>query len=469
MDFALQLLGRFHPLVVHLPIGVLLLGFLFELASQSKRFKKLKVAVQPTLLVGGLSAVIACITGYLLSQEGGYAERILTVHQYLGISTAAASLVLYVLRKRMFKDDKVKRKRARVALYAFVILLLSLTGHFGGSLTHGEDYLVDFYEDPSASGSTVVKLGEAALTDSAVLFRDVVYPILEAKCLSCHSSRKQKGDLRLDGMENILKGGEHGAVLKAGIADSSSLYARLVLPLENEHHMPPSEKSQLSSAAIDAIHAWVEGGFDFEKRVTAYDDHKYLIKVINTLKMDEMPQFSWVPAETVRAPDHVALSKLAERGILILPVAQESNYLKANFVNVTSFQSADVDLLLAIREQLVWLDLTNTSVADDDVEKLSQLHNLRYLYLRNTSVTDRGVSALMKISNLQYVNLSDTQVTAAGFKQLLQNKNLRELYVFNSKASAEDIKILMTSNPDVHVDTGGYQLPELATDTIIYQ
>lgn len=469
MDFILQLLGRLHPLVVHLPIGILLIGFLFEWLGQTQRFRKLKSAVQPILLFGALSAVAACVTGYLLSQEGGYAERILSTHQYLGIATATSACLLYFFRKRIYKGNKMKRKRARLALFSLVIILLSITGHLGGSLTHGEDYMVDFYEDKSEASSSIVKLGAVAMTDSAILFRDVVYPILEAKCLSCHSSRKQKGDLRLDGMEFILKGGEHGSVLKAGLPDSSSLYARLVLPLENEHHMPPNEKSQLSSAAIDAIHAWVKNGYDFDMLVSAYEDHTYLKKAIRTIKMDETPQYSWVPTEDVVAADPAAIEKLTLRDILVMPVADDRHYVKANFINVKTFQSTDIDLLLAIKEQLVWLDLTQCAVSDADVERVGLLQNLRYLYLRDTKISDEGMTALSKLSNLQYINLSDTEVTGDGLKTLLDANHLSELYVYNSKAASDDLKILINAHPNIHIDTGGYQLPILDTDTIVYE
>src|SRR5690606_40752794 len=38
-------------------------------------------------------------------------------------------------------DHRYKQKRAKLALFVPLMVCLTLTGHWGGSLTHGEDYL----------------------------------------------------------------------------------------------------------------------------------------------------------------------------------------------------------------------------------------------------------------------------------------------------------------------------------------
>src|SRR5688572_7216389 len=99
MEFFAFYLGRFHPLLVHLPIGILLLAFLFELLALRQGFSHLKLAIQPALLIGAIAATASCITGYLLSLEGGYAEKIVQLHQYLGIATAILAFALFFLRQ----------------------------------------------------------------------------------------------------------------------------------------------------------------------------------------------------------------------------------------------------------------------------------------------------------------------------------------------------------------------------------
>src|SRR5688500_7262278 len=127
MDFITAFFGRFHPLLVHLPIGFLFLAFLFECLSLRKNYKGLKKAVQPALFLCTLFAIAAAISGYFLRQEGGYEEDIANRHQNFGIATACISLVVYLLRPKLkfWILDPLKRKQMRILLLAPLILLLS--------------------------------------------------------------------------------------------------------------------------------------------------------------------------------------------------------------------------------------------------------------------------------------------------------------------------------------------------------
>src|SRR5688500_15261513 len=116
MDFITALFGRLHPLLVHLPIGILFVAFFFECLSASKKFKPLRKAVQPSLFWGAVFAIAAAISGYFLRQEGGYEERIANLHQNFGIATAGFALAVYALRRRtkFWVTDPVKRKQLRI-------------------------------------------------------------------------------------------------------------------------------------------------------------------------------------------------------------------------------------------------------------------------------------------------------------------------------------------------------------------
>lgn len=467
MHFITSLFGRLHPLLVHLPIGFLFLAFVFECLSAAQAYRSLRKAVQPSLLLGSAFAIASALSGYLLRQEGGYEERLANLHQNLGISTAIVALAVYIVRPLMKKwiADPIKRKRARILLLVPVIVLLSLTGHFGGSLTHGEDYLFSVAMQATERPDPAVRIRAIASVPDAILYRDVIQPILESRCYDCHSSAKEKGDLRLDKEEFIQKGGKHGPVIEAGPADSSAIFRRLMLPLEDEHHMPPEEKPQLTSSEIALIKYWIEGSARFDQPVARFTSGK---KIAGIVKSMQETHESWVPDDEGRPADEEGLQKLAAAGITPLPLADNSNYLMVTFAGITDVNDAQLSSLEAVRDQLVWLNLNYTSLTDNQMDAVSKLRNLRVLYLNNTQITDAGVAKLSALSGLRILSLVGTTVTDQSLPVLAGFKELTNVFLYQTGVSQEGIEKLTGGNEDLQVDTGNYVLQALPTDTIVF-
>src|SRR5262249_11785036 len=157
-----------------------------------------------------------------------YDESLVGWHQWMGISLCLLSFVLWWrVRRRGF--DRVDRVLALV-----VLGLVIVTGHLGGSITHGRDYL-----SFGAAGSGGVAEVDSPIVDvqAARAYREVVRPILRDNCYSCHGATRQKGGLRLDDTVLMMKGGKDGVVIVPFRGGSSELIKRLLLPLEDEHHM----------------------------------------------------------------------------------------------------------------------------------------------------------------------------------------------------------------------------------------
>lgn len=466
----IQFLGRFHPLVVHLPIGILLLAFGFELLSWHIRFRRLADTVQPSLLVGGLSSLVAVATGLLLAGEGGYDDALLVPHKYLGLATAAVAFLAWGVRhyaSRLAAGESMQRRLGTIVLFP-VVALVSLTGHYGGAMTHGADYLA-FVPDAEATGSVQVTLASVSNVDEAVLYTDIVQPILEAKCYSCHSASRTKGQLRLDGIDLIRKGGKHGPVLVSGVVDSSALYHRLVLPIEDMKHMPPEEKPQLTSAETDLIRAWVADGYRFDKKVSAYADKDRIAEFVAMIQSAAAPKRTWIPATPVAAPDLAAVQRLKEKGVLVMPVEQESHYLMANFINARTAGDSALNLLLPLREQLLWLNLERATVTDAGMQVVARLDALRVLSLKDTKVGDAGVQHLAALPQLMSLNLVGTPITDQSLKMLEQAPKLEHLFLFQTAPSPKAIQAFADIRPAVKLDTGHYRLPFIASDTIVYK
>ena len=261
-----EFIGHFHPVLVHLPIGILLTGLFLQWLSGKEKYNTVQQAVPVVLLCGAIAALLSCITGYILSNTDDYDKTLAGWHQWMGIGVALISWLLYW---------KVRNPGSGVYknfLAVILLLLILVTGHLGGSLTHGSDYLTKPLADVIGKDSmtgTIIK--PVPNIQEAFVYNDVVRPILQTKCYSCHGPNKQKGKLRMDDAVMLMKGGKDGTVIEPGNADSSKMIKRLLLPVDNEDHMPPKEKSQPSESQIVLLKWWISQGASFVKKVKEED------------------------------------------------------------------------------------------------------------------------------------------------------------------------------------------------------
>lgn len=217
------------------------------------------------LFWGMLSAIGSCITGFLLSQSGEYDAQLVEWHQWMGIGVAVVSIVFYFMRrKKLFA-------RRQWLVGVFLLLFVMITGHFGGSLTHGSDYLTASFSALSGDSIETVIIKPLPNVQEAIVYTDIVQPIFKSKCYSCHGPNKQKGRLRMDQPEWLMKGSKNGEVIVAGNAAESELIKRLLLPREDDDHMPPKEKPQLTDQQVALLHWWIAGGADFTKKTKELD------------------------------------------------------------------------------------------------------------------------------------------------------------------------------------------------------
>lgn len=271
--------GRFHPLLVHLPIGMLVALAVLEIAAWFPRCKNANASAGFMLALAAPLAVITAVCGWLLSLAGGYEAGLLAWHKWLGIGTAAACVAAAILYWRR------KFNTYRVTLF-FTVALLLATGHLGGSLTHGSDYLTRYAPWPLKQllGGAAGKKSSGALLAKdprqLPVFAGIIAPLLEQKCVSCHGAAKSKGGLRLDSFAAALKGGADGGVIKPGNANGSPLLQRALLPAEAEEHMPPTGKPQLTADEIVVLKWWIESGAPENQTVGELQPPPEVFKII---------------------------------------------------------------------------------------------------------------------------------------------------------------------------------------------
>ena len=260
--------GRFHPLVVHLPIGIFLLVGVAELGTLLPSGRaRIEPALPLVLPLMVLSALSAFLLGHLLAHSGGYPPQLLLLHRRLALcAVLGSSLCLGAWTYHAQVASRASRGIYRVLL-ALSLGALSLGAHFGGAMTHGETYLSKYAPaplKPLLGGAEPPVKSEAPAAPIAraepLLFESVVLPILRQRCVECHGAEKTKGKLRLDSLEGILKGGERGAAVVPGSADGSLMLRRVLLPVTADEHMPPKGKPGLSPEQLAVLRFWIERG-----------------------------------------------------------------------------------------------------------------------------------------------------------------------------------------------------------------
>jgi uncharacterized membrane protein len=480
----LEFIGHLHPVIVHLPIGILLLG-VFMMAYEHYSGADFKTPISFAFLVGSISAVLACIAGWILSNSGEYDALLVQKHQWTGIATAILGLLAYVL------------KQYRKILSILLTLLVFITGHYGGTLTHGENYLFNSNENANTIPSDTLKGASKKITQTISngkdsisivkynLYKDEVAPILKLRCYNCHAALKQKNGLRLDGEMFIKKGGKNGKIFVAGNAFKSPLYTSLLLPLDDEKHMPPKGKHQLNQNEILIIERWIKSGASFEDIIDTISNNELVKNVVsrNTIAdkniIDNPEKVNSEITETEKKeiennnsikssvkitnlPNPAAINPAIIEGfkqenIILTNIAEGSNFVMANFVNVVPFNKASLQTLKNINEQLVILKLTNLAIDDNDLKIVADLKNIKKLNLENSLITDDGMAYIKQLSQLEQLNLYGTNISDEGLIQLTSLKNLSQIYLWKTKVTKGGIEQFKKIHPKVTIEIGDFK------------
>ena len=282
-DFVL-FLGRFHPVLVHLPIGGLVLLGVLELLSKFSRFKD---AARGNRLILGLTAaasIAAAVLGWMLSRSGGYDPQLLQWHKWTGFAVAVGCAGTFLL-------SGLSRPRASRASLLATLAVLVVASHLGASITHGRDFLTQFAPAPfrtllGGKGGPAAAPGMKSELAQQPVFDALVQPILQRRCSACHGPEKKKAELSMESYATLLKGGKDGPVLIAGQSLDSPLIHRLLLPTSSDDHMPPEGKPQPTPAEIAVLQWWIDRGAPADKTVGDLKPGAEVLRLLNDARAD---------------------------------------------------------------------------------------------------------------------------------------------------------------------------------------
>lgn len=388
------------------------------------------------LLVSSVTAVLSALMGLFLSKEAGYDPDALAIHKWAGAFTSFGLFLLYA-----FMSGIRKLPLLNYILAFGICLIVVLAGHFGGNITHGENYVL--------APVTPEKKRVIAAFEDAVVYTDMVEPILESKCMSCHNSNKAKGELIMETKELLLKGGKEGKLWDSAKADLGLMMERIHLPETEKKHMPPKGKPQLSNEEIVILYSWIKSGADFEKKVADLLPTDTLHAIaLKTLKQSTDEQYDFAAASDKE------IQKLSNNNRVIIPLFLNSPALAVNFYNKQFYDAKQLSDLKPLSNQVVELNLDNMPVKDEDLKIISSFVNLRKLNLNGTAITGATLNDLQKIPNLKSISLSGTAIKADQLNTLVALPKLRTVYLWNTAIATDEIKKLADKNKNISYQAG---------------
>jgi uncharacterized membrane protein len=256
MDF-LYFLGRFHVLALHLPIGIIFAVFVLEWLARKEKYRYLEAASPFLWGAMALSALLTVMLGYLHFSEGSFVGSSATQHRNFGTAVALIATAVAFLRTSSVADNY---KPVYFPASVLLLFLISITGHFGGNLTHGSSYLVEYAPQPLRSLAGLAPRRRVASVAEADAFDDVVGPMLTERCTGCHNPDKKENGLDLSSYETAMRGGENGRVIAAGNTEQSELLRRISLPHDDDEFMPAEGKTPLTPQQVDIVRWWIGAG-----------------------------------------------------------------------------------------------------------------------------------------------------------------------------------------------------------------
>lgn len=482
--------GEYHPLILHLPIGIIGLTVFMEVCSWLS-FGRYRPMTGVGLFLAFLTGAFACVTGLFdMTVDGLVAEDWgddMFKHMWMGI-TFVGVLGLAFLAKIWGRHSG-----SRGPVYGFLLLgaagVMSYGAHFGGLETHGSDPIENTLKGLGMIGGdeeseAEVEVPAKKLPKDRLAFAEVVLPIMDNKCLYCHSEAdgNSKGDLWMDTYENLLIGGElqddepeRYTTLVPGDAKKSYMIEVMLLPMDDDMHMPPSKKKkQMEEHEIKLITWWVNN-------IPASDtlEDKTLEEMGASAEILEAAAMLVSPEEREameQAAEEAAAKAEAEKTAKREALQNSLDTLKQDpafktSLNYASQDSTDLEFtavslrgnlddetflkLSPIAEALTSVKLGSTSLTEGTiVAELPKMKNLRKLDLSQNKIGDPALDAVATLEGLEWLNLYGTEVTDAGLMKLKGLGSLEKLFLWQSKATPEGAEELKKELPGLEVVFG---------------
>jgi len=427
--------GRLHPLLVHLPIGFLIIAILLSFLNSFKE-KGLHSILKLVWILSFVSTLMSAFMGWLLSQNGHYIEQKLSLHQWTGFLLVLLSGLGWLFHSGILQSTKILIRSNSV----LILLLLFIVGHLGGSLTHGENYLYEHAPDPikkvfvSKTKAPLIKTP----VDSVQVYEQLIFPLFEAKCIACHNQEISRGGLVMSEVSGLFKGGKSGAAIVSKNLEKSLAFNRVIRTQEDEKFMPPTG-TPLSYEEIQLLEWWITAGAPLETSLAELTAPKGIQKLLlSKYALDTRPKPWFEKVELPSIPEEKLLL-LEQHQFSYRALSAANNLLDIRFLG-NEISEKELSVLEPIAPYITWLNLSNSKLTSEAFETIKKMENLTRLQLQQNPINTFQLSPLASLEHLEILNLHSTQVDDGVFDLVRALGSLKKVYLWNTRVTRRQLE-----------------------------
>ena len=471
--------GEYHPLILHLPIGIVALTVFMEVCGWLS-FGRYRPLTGVGLLLAFLSGVVACVTGLFdLKVEGMVHDDWgddMFKHMWMGIAFVVV-LGLAFLAKIWGSRNGTRRWIYGVLLFG-TAGILGYGANFGGRQTHGacpvENTIKGLSSHNEVSGPVKDGGSMAQPAKDLLAFHDVVLPIMDDKCLACHSveSGKDKGELLMDTYANLLKGGESQdgddyRTLVPGDAEKSYMIEVMMLPMDDDMHMPPRKKTQMEDYEVELMTWWVN---NIPSNVVLEDQTlaemgapQNILDAATTMMNREEPESE---PESVEMKEQEAAPENAPENVRVgeQEALKEDDSTDSEVTEEPEGETSEPELMeedepeelkaddlaaleLPVAELVEEPSLVATLLTEEAV--MDHLSNRPALGTLNSSEAEGVMNAAVRAKRLENLNLYGGKVSGSGLAESQPGVTFDSLYVSEPEVTLERRETLPKTQADL--------------------
>ena len=440
--------------MLHLPIGIVIAAVVLDWLARRPRYAALASAAPLLWALAAISAVLTAILGYLHFGEGSFTGPSADAHRLWGTITALGAVGSWLLARHGGRAGALRLTDGLVML-----ALVSITGHYGGNLTHGTTFLGEYA--PSFLRSLIgaaPRRAPPASVAAADPYLDVVQPLLEQRCGTCHNDDKVEGGFSMGSYDSTLVGGDTGRAVVPGNVEASELLYRVGLPPDDEAFMPAEGKTPLTAAQVEILRWWVGAGAPRDTTVGALGVPANVEPLLAAqLGLDGASPSATAPAAGSASVDSQLVAALFAAGFVVRPISQSDAGLVVSVSSPGTELDADaLAALAAAAPVIVDLNLADTGLDDAAFAAIGALPAATHLRLARNRLTDASLQTLARGSpQLRYLNLyGNAGIGDAVVETLGAIATLREVYLWHTGVSNDAASRLRARNPALVVDVG---------------